>query len=128
LPKQKVAEQKLDNSTLRKQFDLPEPAPLAIKNLKEINAYNQGKSIAENDVAAIRLSNSLAPKPLAFRDNVKHVAREIMSNTTLVCQAKHANEKADAVLNKRLTMDVEGWLKNIQTSLVKSQLVPNVSA
>jgi len=128
LPQHKEAEQQLDDMVLRKQLDLPEPAPLAIKDLKEINAYNQGKSIAENDVATIHLSNCLVPKPLAFRNDVKHVAQEVMSNTTLVCQAKHAQEKTDAVLNKRLAMNVEGWLKNIQTSLVKSRLVPNVSA
>lgn len=128
LPKHKETKRQLDDVTLRKHFDLPESAPLAIKDLKEINTYNQGKSIAENDVATIRLSNSLAPKPLAFRDDVNHVAHQVMSNTTLVCQAKHAEAKADAVLNKRLAMNVEGWLKNIQTSLVKSQLVPNVTA
>ena len=128
LPKHKETEQQLDDAALRKQFDLPKPAPLAIKNLQEINAYNQGNNVAENDVATIRLTNSLSPKPLAFRDNAKHIAREVMSNTSLVCQAKHAHEQADAVLNKRLAMNVEGWLKNIQTSLVKSRLVPNISA
>jgi hypothetical protein len=127
LPQGKQFEQEFDDRALRKQFDLPEPTPLSLKDLKQINTYNQAKNISNNDMVSLRLSSTLTPNPLVFRDDAQHIAHQVMSNTSLICQAKHLHKKNNAVLNKRLTMNVEGWLKNIQTSLVKSRLVPNVT-
>lgn len=128
LPQQKLTEAALDSCALRKRFDLPEKAPLALKNLEQINQYNQAQHVDESQLANIHLSNAMQPKPLAFRDDAQYIATSIMENTTLLCQEKHANEKADVVLNKRLAMDVDGWLKNIQTSLVKASLAVDVAA
>jgi len=123
IPQQNITEKTLTASSLRKQFDLPEQAPLAITDLAQINNYNQAQDIVENSLTNIHLTDAIKPKPLAFRDDASHIANNVMSNTSLVCQAKHAQQDATIVLNKRLSMDAKGWLKNIQTSLVKSRLV-----
>ncbi len=122
LPQQKLTEATLESSTLRKQFDLPEKAPLALKNLEQINQYNQAQHVVDSKLTTIHLSHAMQPKPLAFRDDPQYIESSVMENTTLVCQEKHANKKADVVLNKRLAMNVDGWLKNIQSSLVKASL------
>ncbi|MCW8866463.1 MAG: VC2046/SO_2500 family protein [Colwellia sp.] len=128
LPHHEVDEKTLNTNVLRKRFDLPEQAPLALQKLEQINAFNQARDIKENNIENIHLTDALQPKALAFRDDAQHIASNIMGNTTLVCQAKHAEHKTDAVLNKRLVMDAEGWLKNIQMSLVKSSLLVDTAA
>lgn len=118
----------LTNQVLRKYFDLPEEAPLALKSVEQIKAFNQGQLVADKKLATLHLTNALSPKPLAFRNDNKHVNHDVLSNTTLVCQKKHAQHQANTVINKPLTMQVEGWLKALQTSLVKSPLVDVVAA
>ena len=116
------------NEALRQHFDLPEEAPLALKNIEQINQYNQGQLIAENDLVSVHLSNALSPKPLTFRDDNRHIASNVLGNTSLTCQEKHNHEQSSAVINKRANMNVEGWLKTVQTSLVKSNLVDVIVA
>lgn len=116
------------NQLLRKHFDLPDEAPLALKNIEQINQFNQGQLVADNNLTSLHLINALTPKPLAFRNDNKHIISEVLSNTTLVCQEKHAQKQADKVINRPLSMHVEGWLKSIQTSLVKSNLVDVIAA
>ncbi len=128
LPQHELDEKTISTSLLRKRFDLPEVAPLALQELEQIKEYNQAQDVVDNSLANIHLTNAIKPKPLAFRDDVKHICTDIMGNTTLVCQAKHAKHKSNTVLNKRLAMDVEGWLKNIQTSIVKSRLAEDMVA
>lgn len=131
LPKADVnaVDQSKDNAkALRKHFDLPEQAPLALNNIEQINQYNQSKLLADNDLVSIQLSNALSPKPLTFRDDNKHIASNILGNTSLTCQEKHASKQTTPVLNKRLNMNVESWLKTVQTSLVKSSLVGGIAA
>lgn len=123
-----VAQLEQTNQTLRKHFDLPEQAPLALKNMEQISDYNQSHFIANNDLVSIQLSNALSPKPLTFRDDKLHVNSTILSNTSLTCQEKYTNQPVTPVLNKRLNMDVEGWLKVVQTSLVKSSLIDKITA
>jgi hypothetical protein len=121
--------QSKDNAkALRKHFDLPEQAPLALKSVEHINQYNQGQLVADNDLVSIQLSNALSPKPLTFRDDKKHIASNILGNTSLTCQEKHSCKQVTPVLNKRLNMNVESWLKTVQTSLVKSSLVDPIIA
>lgn len=131
LPKADVnlADESKENSqTLRKHFDLPEEAPLALKDVEQINQYNQSQLIADNALASIQLTNALTPKPLTFRDDNQHIASNILGNTSLTCQEKHACKQTSPVLNKRLNMNVESWLKTVQTSLVKSSLVDAITA
>ncbi|MFT5852628.1 MAG: hypothetical protein ACI87J_002606 [Colwellia sp.] len=111
------------NQALRKHFELPEQAPLALKNLEQISQYNESQLIADNDLVSIQLSNALSPKPLTFRNDNKHIASNILANTSLTCQEKHANPQSSPVLNKAINMNVESWLKAVQTSLVTSSLV-----
>ncbi len=128
LPQHEVDEKTLSASLLRKRFDLPEAAPIALQKLEQIKTYNQAQDVADNNLANIHLTQAITPKPLVFRDDAQHICTDIIGNTTLVCQAKHAKHKSNAILNKPLAMDVEGWLKNIQTSLVKSRLVSGITA
>ena len=118
---------KENNQTLRKYFDLPEEAPIALKNLEQLNQYNQAQLVADNYLASLHLTNAMTPNPIAFRNDKKHIPSSVLDNTSLVCQEKHAAEQADKVLNKPLDMHVENWLKVLQTSLVESNLV-NVAA
>jgi hypothetical protein len=116
-----------NNEVLRQHFDLPKQAPLALKNIEQINQYNQGQLIADNDLVSVQLSNALSPKPLAFRDDNHHISSNILGNTSLTCQEKHNHQQSSAVLNKRMNMNVEEWLKTVQTSIVKSSLVAAVT-
>jgi len=116
------------NQVLRKHFDLPEQAPLALKDVEQINQYNQSQLIADNDLVSMQLSNALSPKPLTFRDNKQHIATNILSNTSLTCQEKHTHQQAPSVLNKRINMNVDAWLKTVQTSLVKSSIADVITA
>lgn len=120
--------EQVTNQVLRKYFELPEEAPLALKNIEEINQFNQGEIVANNDVISLHLLNALAPKPLAFRNNDKYISNDVLSNTTLVCQEKYAHKQESEVINKPLNMHVENWLKAVQTSIVKSSLVDVVAA
>ena len=117
----------VNNNTLRKHFDLAEQAPLALKNIEQISEYNQGDLVANNDLASLHLMNALSPKPIAFRDNDKHIPSDIISNTSIHCQKKHALNSENGVINKPLDMNAENWLKAIQASMVESNLV-NVAA
>mgnify|MGYP000377361523 FL=1 len=116
----------VNNHTLRKYFDLPKEAPIELQNLNQIGQYNQGQLVADNKLASLHLNNAIQPKPIAFRNNSKHVPTNVLSNTSLVCQEKFAKQPEE-VINKPLDMHVENWLKAIQKSLVKSTLV-NVAA
>ncbi len=110
------------NSTLRKLFNLPKEAPLSVEKTEQINQFNQADKLNEEHLAHIHLINIVNPLPLAFRNDAQHIESKVMQNTSLFCQFKHA-QKEDDTLNKRLPMNVEGWLSAIQTSLVKSSLV-----
>ena len=123
-----VEQSKQTNEALRKHFDLPEQAPLALKSIEQISQYNQSQLIANNDLVSIKLSNILSPKPLTFRDDNHYIDSNILGNTSLTCQEKHTYQQSSAVLNKRIKMNIEGWLKTVQTSLVKSSLVDTITA
>ena len=136
---QQLEDKTLSNQALRNHFSLPEEAPLSLRNLDEISSFNQAKTIQAKDLASIRLGNALAPKPLAFRDNEKHITTEVIANTSIHCQLKIQQLMAGAQqeasnheevnnldkerLNQRLPLNVQGWLTGIEQSLVKSTLV-----
>jgi len=117
----------VNNETLRKHFELPNEAPLALKNIEQVNRYNQSQLIADNDLATLHLANAISPNPLTFRDDKKHISNEILSNTHIICQEKHANKQEGQVMNKPLNMNVDGWLKAVQSAIVESSLL-NVAA
>ncbi|NQY63661.1 MAG: hypothetical protein HRT38_07970 [Alteromonadaceae bacterium] len=116
---------------LRKEFNLPESAPLALKENEQLNHFDQSNLVQENRLTELHLLNALRPKALAFRDNIKHIAYDVLTNTSPYCQKKHLQEQqalsqsASPVitLNERLSFDAKGWLNNVQDSIVKSLLV-----
>lgn len=127
------------NSLLRKAFNLPKKAPLALSTLDELNQFNQAHFIINNNIASIQLSHAMAPKPLAFRDNKKHICAEILDNTSLCTQLKYKQAQvtqdigfiqtnsvttsSDKPLSQPLNFNAKAWLDGIQQSLVKAPLL-----
>jgi hypothetical protein len=125
---------------LRKAFNLPEKASLALNSLDEIDKFNQAQAIADNNMASIQLNNALNPSPLAFRDNKKHINTDVIANTSLFTQLKYKQEKlaeeakliqteqattdnADKGLGQSFNFNAKAWLDGIEQSLVKAPLL-----
>ena len=142
------AQQKLPadvtNRSLRKQFNLPEEASLALSTLDELSQFNQVQAIVDNSLATLQLTNAMQPRPLAFRDDKKHINSNVLHNTSLFTQLKYkqaalinqerdrllqAREEAEMViksdkpLSKPLTFNATAWLDNIQQSIIQAPLV-----
>lgn len=121
----------LTDIALRKKFQLPDSAHLALKSMEEISSFNQASAIAANDLASIRLTNAISPMPLAFRDNKNHISSDVVSNTSVHCQVKlaqeaqsvHVQEEDGSILNQSLPFNVEGWLTGVQKSQVQSSMI-----
>jgi hypothetical protein len=122
------------NSALRKEFNLPPKASLGLSSTDDIVQFNQAKSIQDNNVADIRLTNALRKKPLAFRDNRLHIETEVLQNTSLLCQLKHQQQVIstsedsiaklkDKPVNQPLNFNAKAWLDSIQQSLVNAPLL-----
>ena len=131
LPKAPEPALPVDSDTaLRKQFNLAEKAPLALSKLADIKQFNQAQSIIDNEWANMHLSNAMMPKPLAFRDDKKYIAADVLLNTSLFCQLKHQQRQVSATVtlnNKPLTppldFNAKAWLEGIEQSLVKAPLL-----
>jgi hypothetical protein len=121
------------NLALRKEFSLPQKAPLALSSMDNIEQFNQAQSIVDNDITNIHLHNAMTPNPLAFRDDRQHIATEILQNTSLCCQLKHqqghsietsdSDKALDQPLTPPLHFNAKAWLDGIQQSLVKAPLI-----
>jgi hypothetical protein len=123
-----VIEVDLVEAALRKKFQLPNSARLALKNMEEIASFNQAATISANDLASIRLTNAIAPKPLAFRDDKKYIPNDVISNTSVHCQVKLAQsvqtpQVDDTLHNQVLPFNVEGWLTGVHKSIVQSSMI-----
>lgn len=114
---------KANTRTLRKYFDLPKEAPLALQNMRQINRYNQGQLVVDNRLASLHFASAMSANPIAFRDDKMHIANDILTNTSVICQVKHAQKNEEKVMNKPLNMNAEGWLKAVQNSIVEASLV-----
>lgn len=115
-----------DNHALRQLFDLPEQAPLSLKSMDDISHFNQAKHVENEDLASIHLANAISPFALAFRDDVKHVPTEVISNTSVHCQIKHKSqrgEQSENRVNKPLNFNAQAWLKGIEKSLITAPLI-----
>lgn len=144
LPKsQEVTPADLSNIALRKQFNLPDRAALALTTPNDVTQFNQAQSLVDNDLANIHLSNAMMPKPLAFRDDKKHIETQVLENTSLFTQIKYKqaakacqikcnqlaqNQSTAAIetgkpLSQSLNFNAKAWLDGIQQSLVKAPLV-----
>lgn len=134
----------LSNLALRKQFNLPDKAKLALTTPNEVNQFNQAHIIVDNDLANIHLTNAMMPKPLAFRDDNKHIESQVLENTSLFTQLKHKqaaeacqaqlnqlpqnqldtrSNETDKPLSQSLNFNAKAWLDGIQQSLVKAPLL-----
>ena len=145
LPKtQEVTPADLSTVALRKQFNLPDEAALALTTLDDVNQFNQAHTIVGNDLANIHLTNAMKPKPLAFRDDKKHIESQVLENTSLFTQLKHKQAaelskaynnqlqeeqlnsvaiETDKPLSQSLNFNAKAWLDGIQQSLVKAPLL-----
>lgn len=132
------------NAALRKQFNLPNEAALALTSLDDVKQFNQVQTIIDNDLANIHLTNAMMPKPLAFRDDKKHIESQVLHNTSLFTQLKHKQaaelskahlnqlqeaqtnpslSDTDKPLSQPLNFNAKAWLDGIQQSLVKAPLL-----
>jgi transcriptional antiterminator len=118
-----------NDATLRKEFELPEKAPLAIDENQSTSIFNQSELIQSNNLAELHLSNVLSPKPLAFRDDKKHITQQVLSNTSLYCQKKFSQQKVNNIEsdNSRLSFDAKGWLKAVHHTIVKAPLLDAIA-
>lgn len=122
LPKSVVPQNKTTEQRLRKSFDLPDIAPLSIKNIADINGFNQAHLIENNQLEALHLNNALKPKAIAFRDNAKHIHQDVLTNTSLYCQQKYNEKSSDLMNGNRLDFNAKAWLDGVQTAIVKAPL------
>ena len=123
LPKTEQQAKEYSDESLRKQFELAEKAPLALKDLEDLGEFDQAQLVAEQQLATLHLQNSLKPKALAFRDDVKHINQDVMTNTSLYCQQKYQQKSLSSVENKKLPFNVNEWLKTVQTTIVKAPIM-----
>jgi hypothetical protein len=129
LPKTVPDVKNSNDATLRKEFELPENAPLALDENHTTSIFNQSELIQSNNLAELHLSNALSPKPLAFRDDKKHITQQIISNTSLYCQKKFNQQKVNNIDsdNSRLSFDAKGWLKAVHNTIVKAPLLDAIA-
>lgn len=123
------ADKQFNDLTLRNMLELPEAAPLSLDELSTIPSFNQANLVEAEQFDTLRLTNTLSPKPIAFRDNNKFICEDVLSNTSLVCQQKYnqllenagkaedhdvLNSGVTPVLNKLSSIDAVKWLKCIK--------------
>tara|TARA_R110000737_G_scaffold317535_1_gene328238 strand:+ start:8619 stop:9155 length:537 start_codon:yes stop_codon:yes gene_type:complete len=123
LPLSQVTEKNTTSDQLRKYFQLPNEAPLALKNMEDITTFNQASLIEEQQLVHLRLTNTLNPKPIAFRDDAKFIDQQVMTNTSLYCQQKHQQNCLENSSALRAEFNVNAWLSAVQTTIVKAPLM-----
>lgn len=121
LPKT-VNESPINNeASLRAFYNLPKAQSLALNDLQEIESYNQADLVNENQLIDLHLLNAINPKPLAFRNNNKHISQNILDNTSLYCQKKYQeNSEVNSTSNERLSFNAEMWLNAVNESIKKN--------
>jgi len=129
IPKTSIKEENSSNDFFRKTFHLPPKAPLAIKDLSEINNFSQANIVEQRNFSDIQLKNTLMPLPLSFRDNKAHIPTSVLTDSSNHCQQRYrANltKKSDeenskqTLLNRPAFFNAKAWLDNIQTTLVNA--------
>jgi hypothetical protein len=126
LPLSQIPEKNTSSERLRKYFQLPDEAPLALKDVADIDSYNQAILIENQQLEDLRLANILTPKPLAFRDDVKHINQQVMTNTSLYCQQKNQDISLTQT-PPRANFNAMAWLSAVQTTIVKAPLMEAVA-
>ena len=120
----------VNDEVLRKEFELPDKAPLALDDRHSIASFNQAELINENRLSELHLSNVLSPKPLAFRNDARHISHDVLTNTSLYCQKKYSQQKNNLQVSSddtRLSFDAKGWLKAVHNTIVKAPLLDAIA-
>lgn len=121
LPAVDIENPTTDDIKLRKQFNLPQSEPLAISSLEDIADFEQSALVASGELSQMHLENCLNRKALSFRNDAKHVQRNVIENTSLHCQLKHRNLTSKQPPRK--AFDAKGFVSAIQQSLVSAPLI-----
>ncbi|WP_211185357.1 VC2046/SO_2500 family protein [Thalassotalea algicola] len=118
LPKTELQKKTTSDEQLRTEFDLPNPQSMALDSLDAIDCFNQSSHVNQALMATIQLENAIAPRPLSFRNDKKHIPAVVKSNTSLSCQLRQeeGNER------EKLSLDAKGWLKSIKNSLLNEEV------
>jgi len=122
LPRSQTPEKNISTAQLRKEFQLPDEAPLALTDIAEISTFNQAELIAAKQLEHLRLVNTLNPKPLAFRDDVQHIDQQVLANTSLYCQQRHEKQTLEHT-EQRAEFNAKAWLSAVQSTIVKAPLM-----
>lgn len=117
-PNTEVETSETTEQSLRRQFDLPKAKPLALNHLSEIVQFNEAKKANTGMLTDIKLSESLSPKALCFRDDKLFIPTNVKNNTSLYCQSK-LKRQADHAPD-RLDFNANEWLKTIAATRAKS--------
>ena len=124
LPKTKETDEENTEATIRKAFDLPKEPRLSLEDIDDIDDFSQAKLIQEKQLSTLHLQEALNPKPISFRDDKTHIITSVLSNTSLYCQQQyHLRNENKPLEESRLAFNVNAWLKNIQTTIVKAPLL-----
>lgn len=110
-----------DSEQLRKLFSLRKAQALGLEKLSDIEKFNEAPIESTTSLVDIHLSDALAPKALAFRDDKSHINHDVSTNTSLFCQAMIKSKKVTAP--SRSDFNAKAWLKALETTIVKSSLV-----
>ncbi len=122
VPQLKVDDKEYNNELLRKEFQLPNEAPLGLTEIEDVERYNQANLVQDKHVADIHLLNALNPLALSFRDDKTHIPTPVISNTSLYCQEKYKQSNTTS-LNHRVKFNAKEWLNTVHETIVKAPMV-----
>ncbi|SEL26583.1 Ribosomal S4P [Colwellia chukchiensis] len=122
LPQTQLTEKTTTSDQLRKFLQLPKAAPLALDKIEDIATFNQASAVERQQLTAVRLTNALAPKPLAFRDDRQFIPSQVLTNTSLHCQQRHQQNNTSPT-QQRAEFDAKAWLNSLQSTMVKAPLM-----
>lgn len=120
LPEETTAEKSIDEVRLRHLLAVPAKNKLALADLAEIDQFNEARLIANEQILDIHLKEALSPKALTFKDDVNFIPSDVLNNTSLHSQKRH--QLADDKTTKKMSFNAQAWLKNIEQSIVVSQV------
>lgn len=118
-PQTQAVLKQTSDDLLRKEFDLPAQAPLSLNSMLQLSAFNEVDRVVANDLASIKLSDALSPKPLAFRNDKTFIPTQVKTNTTVYCQAK-LDATEEKLAEKRLAFNANEWLKAVKVAKGRS--------
>jgi hypothetical protein len=122
LPENQQTSPQTTDASLRKTFELPQPAPLAVSDVSDLSGFNQAELVESGQLSQIHLLNALHPAPLAFRDDKQHIAHDVLDNTSVHCQQKHQHKDAEPAKLQRLDFNATGWLNAVKGSRLESDM------